>query len=385
MNHLFEFCTTSRQKEKLQAYINNDENGAKAARQLGINPSGMYDFLRVIRTRAARAGIAPECGMDKRAPEGYEIKGHSTLYGADGEVKLQWVKTNKALEEMTEAMRVASQVFLEDLPREEPRASTSSGSANLVNQYTLTDYHLGMMAWHEETKNDDWDLDISEDMVLRWFANAINMAPDAKTAIFCQLGDFMHWDGMDAVTPTARNILDADTRFQKVVRVAIRVIRRIIGMLLDRHENVHVIMAEGNHDPASSIWLREWLATVYENEPRVSVDTSASPYYCYEHGKTALFYHHGHKKRIAGIDTVFASYFREVFGRTEFAYGHMGHMHSIDVKETNLMVVEQHRTLAAPDAYSARGGWISGRDAKVITYHKEFGEVSRIVISPEMV
>ena len=48
----------------------------------------------------------------------------------------------------------------------------------------------------------------------------------------------------------------------------------------------------------------------------------------------------------------------------------MGHLHSVDVKENNLMIVEQHRTLAAPDAYAARGGWISGRDAKVITYHK---------------
>ena len=36
------------------------------------------------------------------------------------------------------------------------------------------------------------------------------------------------------------------------------------------------------------------------------------------------------------------------------------------------MIVEQHRTLAAPDAHQARGGWISGRDAKVITYHKDF-------------
>jgi hypothetical protein len=73
-----------------------------------------------------------------------------------------------------------------------------------------------------------------------------------------------------------------------------------------------------------------------------------------------------------------------MFGRTKYAYAHTGHLHSIDVKENNLMIVEQHRTLAAPDAYAARGGWISGRDAKVITYHKEFGEVSRITINSDM-
>jgi hypothetical protein len=55
-----------------------------------------------------------------------------------------------------------------------------------------------------------------------------------------------------------------------------------------------------------------------------------------------------------------------------------------NVKENNLMIVEQHRTLAAPDAYSARGGYLSGRDAKVITYHRAYGEVSRLTINSEM-
>jgi hypothetical protein len=63
----------------------------------------------------------------------------------------------------------------------------------------------------------------------------------------------------------------------------------------------------------------------------------------------------------------------------------MGHLHHVDIKETNLMIIEQHRTLAAPDAYASRGGWMSGRDAQVITYHKEYGQVGRIIISPDMV
>jgi len=42
------------------------------------------------------------------------------------------------------------------------------------------------------------------------------------------------------------------------------------------------------------------------------------------------------------------------------------------------------RTLAAPDSHASRGGWISGRDAKVITYHAEHGEVGRITVSADM-
>jgi len=84
------------------------------------------------------------------------------------------------------------------------------------------------------------------------------------------------------------------------------------------------------------------------------------------------------------VTEVFAAQFREMFGRTKYAYVHMGHLHSIDVKENNLMIVEQHRTLAPGDAYSARSGWLSGRDAKVITYDKRYGEVSRLTINSDM-
>jgi hypothetical protein len=47
--------------------------------------------------------------------------------------------------------------------------------------------------------------------------------------------------------------------------------------------------------------------------------------------------------------------------------------------------LEQHETLGAPDAYEANGGWPIGRSAKVITYSKHFGEVGRVIITPEMV
>ncbi|MBO9717506.1 MAG: metallophosphoesterase [Pseudoxanthomonas sp.] len=332
---------------------------------------------------AARRGWSPEHQMVHPTAPGFIAKGTSTLYREDGSVAAQWVKTTADQEAQLAALEAAVVAMGEKIPRDKPRPAPTRTVADLCNVYVLTDYHLGMLAWHEET-GADWDTEIAEAMLVDWFAAAIAQAPAAESAVFAQLGDFLHWDGMDAVTPASKHLLDADTRFQKLVRVAIRAVRRVIGMLLIKHQRVHVLMAEGNHDPASSIWLREWLASSFELEPRVTVDTSPDPYYCVEHGKTALFFHHGHKRRPKDIDTVFAAKFREVFGRTEHAYAHMGHLHHIDVKETNLMVVEQHRTLAAPDAYASRGGWMSGRDAVVVTYSKRHGEVSRCRISSKM-
>lgn len=331
-----------------------------------------------------RRGVAHDHDLSYPLPEGLMLKGTSKLVDRrTGEPVLEWVKTTADTERQRQLFEAAVAAVAEKLPREKPRKSLVHGNDDLLNQYTITDFHLGMLAWGEET-GADWDMSIAERTLIDWFAQAIASSPPARHAVFAQLGDFGHWDGMDAVTPAHKHLLDADTRFQKLVRVAIRVKRRIIRMLLDKYESLHVLEAEGNHDPASSIQTREWFAAMYENEPRVTVETSPDPYYCVEHGDTALFYHHGHKRKLADIDTVFVAKFRELYGRTKHHYAHMGHLHHIDVKETNLMIVEQHRTLAAPDAYASRGGWMSGRDAQVITYHKRHGEVGRLRISPQM-
>jgi hypothetical protein len=77
--------------------------------------------------------------------------------------------------------------------------------------------------------------------------------------------------------------------------------------------------------------------------------------------------------------------FREIFGRTRYAYAHMGHMHHVAQKEDSLMIVEQHPTMAVPSSHDVRSGYHSKRAASVITYSKRFGEVGRVTIRPEMV
>jgi len=373
-----------RQAEYIQAVIDAGGNKTIAAKRLGVNLRNLRRGVKIVENRAARAGYSPDHDMTHTAPDGFHLKGTSTLYDDTGAQRMQWVKTQIDHERQREMMLEAVEAMCQTIPKAKPIKPPAAGSEDLANLFVITDYHLGMLSWAEETR-EDWDTDIAEDLLVRWFGAAIQAAPKAKTAIFAQLGDFLHYDGLEAVTPTNEHVLDSDTRFQRLVRVAIRVLRRVIQLLLQTHEMVHIIMAEGNHDIASSVWMREIFHAFYQDEPRVQVDRSADIFYCYEHGLTSLFFHHGHKRKPGDIDNVFAAKYREVFGRTKHSYAHMGHMHHIDIKETNLMVVEQHRTLAAADAYSTRLGWMAGRDAKVITYSKQYGEVGRITISPDMV
>lgn len=382
LSHLYEFCTV-RQLEVVQA-VERVGSIRGAAKELGINYSTALQSMDLAKKKAARQGVSPDHDMTHSVPDGFNVKGVSTYYDKDGKPAGQWVKSTADQQRQAEIQQAAIEAMCEEIPRLRaiagPKESTNT---NLCNCYIITDYHLSMLSHREET-GADWDLKIASKTLLDWFAQSIAQAPNAEVGVFAQLSDLLHADGLEPLTPASKHVLDVDTRFYKVVRTVILLLRQIIDMLLSKHKKLHIVMADANHDPVSQIWLREWLAVLYENEPRITVDRSPSPYNAYEFGKVVLFFHHGHKRKVTNVSEVFAAQFREMFGRTKYAYAHTGHLHSIDVKENNLMIVEQHRTLAAPDAYSARGGWLAGRDAQVITYHKDFGEVSRVRINSDM-
>lgn len=320
-----------------------------------------------------------EPGAVFEAPVGHMVKGVSALVDADGRELLKWVKTGKDAESQIVVMRAALDGFKDEIPRAEPTAAPAYTEDDLLNQYTITDHHLGALAWNEETGAGDYDLRIGEQLIIDWFAAAIAQSPQSKRAVFAQLGDFLHYDSFKSITPEHGHQLDSDSRYPKMVRAAIHIVRAVISMLLHKHEQLDVIMCDANHDPAGEVWLREMLAAFYDHEPRVSVDTNPGTYSVIEHGNVSLFYHHGHRRGVKNVDSILVGKFRKIYGRTSLSYAHTGHKHSDELKTTDLMKVEQHETLAAPDAYGSN--WLSGRSAKVITYHKQFGEDGRVILS----
>lgn len=362
-------------------------SGRKAADALGIPESTFRG-----RLKQERAGLPDSPARTKEQanphsviPEGYRAKGTSTLYDDMGNPRLQWVKTQVDPEAMRQMLKAAAEEFARDhITPSQPRFDDQVCDDDLLTVYILTDHHLGMMAWGEET-GADWDLKIAEETLVRYFTRASYRSPKSKRAVLANLGDLLHFDGMLPVTPASRHVLDADTRFQKLIRTVIRALRLAVDILLERHQEVHVLNSTGNHDESSAPWLRECFAVLYENEPRVTVEIRPDPYYCVEHGKTSLFFHHGHKRRSKEIEGVFASKFREIYGRTSYSYAHTGHLHSYKGEDGQLMLIEQHRTLAAPDAYSSGGGYPSRRSACAITYSAKYGEESRVTIPIEAI
>lgn len=383
---LLEYATTDSQKAKLQAWWENGSFHA-AGKALGVSHQAVQQAVAAIKAKAARQGHAPENDMTRTVPEGFHLKGTSTLYGKDGQPALQWVKTNIDHERQLELLRAAIAATIEDaktdLPRLLPIAANDNKPAHLCNLFTITDYHVGMLAWDKEG-GADWDLRIAENTLSAAMQHLFATAPAARVAVINQLGDYLHFDGLEAVTPTHRHVLDADSRFRKVIAAAIRMLRNVVDLALATHDEVHVVMAEGNHDLASSAWLQALFATLYENEPRVTVNGAALPYYVYQHGKVMLGFHHGHMKRNDGLPLHFAASYPAIWGGTEKRYIHVGHRHHVEEKEHAGVKVVQHSTLAARDAHASRGGWHSERQMIAITYHADHGEVARCTVTPGM-
>jgi hypothetical protein len=377
------FADTPRQHEVLDAL-----QGATveiAAKALKLSQRKVYESVAAMKKKAAEAaakGYAPGHWQDGVAP-GY-IMGKVTVQRANGVVERTWERQHPDDVARAEAIREAAAALAEDLPRLPPVMAPGAVQAALTTVYTITDAHVGALCWHREG-GADWDLKIAERILGGCVSLLLDATPAAETGIVAQLGDFLHQDSINAVTPTSGHLLDADGRFTKVVRVAVQTLRRIVSNALRKHKNVVVLLAEGNHDISSSIWLRTLFAALYENEPRVRVIDSPLPYYAHRHGKTMLGWHHGHLKKNDQLPLLFAAQFPQIWGETTKRYVHTGHRHHAEEREHSGMTVVQHPTLAARDAFAARGGWIAERKASAITYHAEHGEVGRVTVTPEMV
>jgi hypothetical protein len=379
--NLYQYATP-RQKEVLEA-IDRLGSARAASIELGINIGGASDAYIAVKKKAARFGYAPDHDFTRPVPEGYVAKGVSTYYNAEGKPAGQWVKASLSHQALVDAMKEAIDGFKDEILPASVIAAPAASEEHLCNLYTFTDYHLGMLAWHKEGGS-DWSIAIAEKTILAALAQMIDQSPKAHTAVLNIQGDFLHTDGKTPVTPASKHVLDADSRFPKIRRSAIRIIRSLVAISLSRHQEVRLIIAEGNHDEESAGWLSDLFAVHYEEEPRVTVNDSVLPFYVLEWGSTMLGIHHGHKVKNESLPLLFAAQFPQEWGRTTRREIHCGHRHHRDEKEYNGVTVVQHPTLAARDAYAARGGWIADRAAWAITYHKKYGAVGRVMITTEM-
>jgi hypothetical protein len=419
---------TERQWEMLTALaIHGSER--KAAKAIGVDKATFNHVKRAVAKKAAQQGYAPQYDITHEVPEGLTIRGTSIRYNGEGAIEQYWNKTKvqgrpdeevvhildpkkitktatlydnqgnvtqqwvseKPEDVQREALWIeCAKALASDLPRIEPSTGPKHASDHLMAVYPVGDHHLGMLSWDQET-GANYDLSIGETLLAGATDYLLQATPECDRAAVVFLGDLMHYDSFEAITPTSRNMLDADGRYPKMVRVAIRSMRYLIEAAARRHQNVHVVVEIGNHDLSSSIFLMECLANIYEKEPRITIDTSPMHYHYFDFGQCLVGTHHGHGAKMEQLPLIMATDRREEWGRTSHRMWLTGHIHhrksAVTIPQSqdyNGCSVESFRVLCPPDAWAAQKGYRAARDMKALVLHKEFGEVARHTVNPEM-
>jgi predicted phosphodiesterase len=370
---------TAYEREVIEAVLAAAGDVATASFKLGIAPQLLRGRLQEIERRAARQGYSPGADMTKPVPEGFHVKGVSTYYDADGNVRGQWVKSNKDQESRAEVLLAALSRLAEPFQGvAEPVAPTAYVDEDLLCVIPFGDPHFGMQAWRAET-GEDFDLKIAESDLVTAVDHLVALAPPAKQGLVVSLGDLFHSDSKKGETTRGTRV-DVDSRQSKVIGVVIRAMRRCIDRALERFEHVTFVPVCGNHDDYSSLMLGHAIAGFYEREPRVTVDTSPAKFHKFRFGANLIGMTHGDTAKLEQLGEIMACDWPADWAETTSRIWLTGHVHHSTVKELRGCTVETFRTLASSDAWHHASGYRSGRDLRLDILHREFGWVNRHIV-----
>jgi hypothetical protein len=305
----------------------------------------------------------------------------SQLVDADGEIKTQWIKSERSKEDRLQVFTEAVRDMLEPYrarAHEVPAPAPALLQEDLVNVLPVGDAHVGLFSWWAET-GENFDLKIAGSMYRTAYDQIFAAAPKASTLLLVSVGDYFHSDGAKNAT-TKGTPVDVDGRWPKVLREGLDLMRYAIELGLRTHETVIVVPAGGNHDAEATITMAIALCYLYEGNPRVVVEDLPRKHHYYRFGRCLLGVTHGDTGKPADLPSVMACDRPQDWGETEHRHWYTGHVHHDTVKEYRGATVESVRVLPPSDAWHKGQGYRSGRDLKLDTWHKDYGKDGRIVI-----
>ena len=313
--------------------------------------------------------------------DSHEVKGLSS-YVKDGKVVGQWVKTRKSpysSQELVEAidrhMETYSGWGAHGLPHCPPGADVA---VDRLNHFVWGDPHIGLLSHARETGR-NFDLKIATSDLRTSVDLLVHKAPEADTAVLCEVGDLWHAQDDRQTTPRGGNKLDVDGRKSKIMEEGLACLRYMVDQLLVRHERVVIVIVPGNHDPDLSLITRIWLQAIYEGSDRVEVLDNTNPYIYYTWGDNFFMYTHGDKKAVKPRDLgdIMLADCPLMVGQAKHRRAFTGHIHHKQVEEFRTFRWESFNSLCAPDFWHHSEGYRSERLVECITFHRRFGEQSR--------
>lgn len=329
--------------------------------QISHGPSGTFTKMR------------PE-GPATAPPEGLVLKGASVL-SRDGREVVRWDKYAAGPDD--NSLATAVRAAFEDYPTTYLTHPVGPTSDETVAVYPVADAHLGLLAWKEET-GEDYDITIARDVLTKAFDQLVAATPASGHALILGLGDLAHVDNYENRTDRSGNALDTDSRYPKILRESVRLIRYLIDLALTKHETVEVRLLSGNHDSRTAIAVALALSLGYEKNPRVMVDDSPAYIWFRRYGKVLIGATHGDRAKMADMPLLMAVDRPEDWAASTRRRVFTGHIHHERLREIGGVIVESLRSPVAKDAYHSFEGYRAGRSVYSYTFWTDGSRTAKV-------
>lgn len=174
-----------------------------------------------------------------------------------------------------------------------PKVSRPRKRQTHLMEISLFDAHFGKLCWGKETGT-NYDLEIAT----KDFTHAVtdllelNAGYAIDRVVFPIGNDFFHVDNWLGTTAKGTVVDSTDDRFQKVFRAGCEAVE--FAILRAREvADVDVVWVPGNHDPATSWYMSEFLRAVFRGDQHVRVHNGERMRKYIHYGVNLLGYTHG--------------------------------------------------------------------------------------------
>lgn len=313
--------------------------------------------------------------------EMYIAKKKTIEVDGEGKVRRIWLKNEINQANLLKTVINSIKLLCDDVKPLKEIKPPKINNKDLLTFYPLADLHIGLLISGDETNHGiDFDLHKGKEWVLQSINYLIENSPDSETAIVTDLGDLIHSASDINRTFASGHPLDVSHRHSKVIQVTFELIRVLLEKALAKHKTVYFYAVPGNHDDYISLYISNFIAAWFRDNPRLIVVGGMKVVQYHIFGKTIIGMTHGHSIKPEKSSDVFLYDNQEHISFSKYRYFHFGHFHNNKVISSPLVKIEVHSTPVPLDYYSDSHGYraMENYSSKAIVYHKELGEISRI-------
>ena len=374
---LVDYARTDRQREIIEVWELAGKNSARAANELGINPGSVRDHVCAVRAVASAAGYSENWDARRHVPEGEYVVGRSILT-TNEEGERAWLKTRRTVQqaEKNEAFNaMVDQLNKGVIPVKRKAKGKAVRKDDLMPSVIIGDAHIGALAFRKETGDRDFNVGKATREVDEAICALVDQMPEAKNGLLVSVGDLAHSDRGNPFTTTKGTLVDMSCSYEDQLRACAQVLMNGVEQMLNKVDNVTLVVARGNHDDHTSLAVQVILETYFAKEPRVNVLKSSQYVHYVRWHKWLLGIHHGDKIKAAKLAQVMPRDMPKDWGETTHRQFIVGHFHHQSVQEFEGVTVSKHGCLAPPDRWHSSMGYNSAHTMDLIVYKAGGGKL----------